>query len=68
LTVGAPGRGTSCITTLARVLGAHPDEQPVRTTVLHFGSLDFVFDGLVELSATVVFSQSQPDTPAPPQG
>jgi hypothetical protein len=49
-TVGAPGRGTSCVTTPQTVLMALSDEKPVRDTVLRFGSLDFTFDGLVELS------------------
>jgi hypothetical protein len=35
---------------------AHSDEQLVRATVLRIGSLDFVFDGLVELLAGAVFS------------
>jgi hypothetical protein len=47
---------------------AHSDELPVRATVLCFGSLDFVFDGPVESHAGVVFSRTQPDTLAPPQG
>jgi hypothetical protein len=46
----------------------HSDEQSVRTTVLRFGSLDFIFDGSVESPTGAVFSQTQPDTPAPPQG
>jgi hypothetical protein len=45
----------------------HADERPERTTMLRFGSLDFVFDGPVESPAGAVFSRSQPDAPAPPQ-
>jgi hypothetical protein len=44
----------------------HSDEQTVRTTMLHFGSLDFIFNGPVESPVGAVFSLSQPDTPAPP--
>jgi hypothetical protein len=40
---------------------AHSDEQSLRTTVLRFGSLDFVFDGPVKSPAGAVFSRSQPD-------
>jgi hypothetical protein len=46
---------------------AHSDEQSTRTTVLCFGSLDFVFDGLVKSLAGAMFSWSQPDVHAPPQ-
>jgi hypothetical protein len=46
---------------------AHFDEQPVRTTVLRFGLLDFVFNGLVESTARAVFSRSQLDAPVSPQ-
>jgi hypothetical protein len=35
--------------------------------MLRFGSLDFVFNGLVESPARTVFSRSQPDAPASPQ-
>jgi hypothetical protein len=45
----------------------HSDEQSVRTTVLRFGSLDFVFNGSVELPAGAVFSRSQPEAPVSPQ-
>jgi hypothetical protein len=47
---------------------AHSDEQPMRNIVMCFGSLDFVFDDLIESPAGVMFSQSQPDTPTPPKG
>jgi hypothetical protein len=47
---------------------AHSDEQPMRATVLRFGSLDFAFDVLVESPAGVVFSRFQPEASASPQG
>jgi hypothetical protein len=47
---------------------ARSDEQLMRTTVLRFGSLDFIFDSPVESPTGVVFSRSQPDAPALPQG
>jgi hypothetical protein len=46
---------------------AHSDKQSVRTTMLRFGSLNFVFDGPVESPNGVVFSWSQPDVPVLPQ-
>jgi hypothetical protein len=47
---------------------AHPNEQPMHSTVLRFGSLYFAFDGAVESPAGAVSSRSQSDTAAPPQG
>jgi hypothetical protein len=67
LTVGALGRGTSCVTMPTRAWMAHSDEQPMHTTVLRFVSMDFVIDGPVVSPARAVFSQSQRNTPAPPQ-
>jgi hypothetical protein len=46
---------------------AHSDEQLVRDTVLHFVSLDFIFDGPFESPAITAFSCSQPDAPVLPQ-
>jgi hypothetical protein len=60
-------RGTSCVTTPNKGRMAHADEWLERTTMLLFGSLDFVFDGPVESPAGAVFSWSQPDVPVPPQ-
>lgn len=47
---------------------AHSDVQSVPGTVLLFGLLNFVFDGLVESSAGVIFAHSQPDTLVSAQG
>jgi hypothetical protein len=35
---------------------AHSDEQPTHTTVLCYGSLDFIFDGPIESLVGAVFS------------
>jgi hypothetical protein len=47
---------------------AHSDEQLVRATVLHFGSMNFIFDGLVESPNVTLFSRTQVNAPVLPQG
>jgi hypothetical protein len=47
---------------------AHSDEQPVRGTMLHFGSLNFIFDDPVDSPTGAVFSRSRPDALVLPQG